>query len=425
MKLSTLLRLEENFHLDRKTLVDLRWIAIIGQLVTVNFVYLYLNLKFPIIEAHIVILLGLITNLFLQFKIKVNQLKDFYSVLFLFYDLIQLSFLLYLTGGVTNPFSILLIVPAIVSSTFLSIRTTVLLCVRTIISLLFLNYFYLELPGLVNFNFPDYYTSGIVVAIIVGLIFLSYFGIKFTGESKKRSSALDKLQQVMAKEYELESLDGLAAAAAHSLGTPLATISVVVKELKKEMANNTKYAKDLDLLISQTKRCSDILEQISKKEIREDKFINKIKVENLLDEIINSFVGTTKKSINLINKEDKNSINITRTPELVYSIKNFIDNAVKFANSLVEVHLFSDQKNLIINISDDGPGFAEDILDSLGDPYLKSKSTHRKYKSGLGLGVFLSKNLLEKKMARVEFANGKYLNGASVQISWKIKSIIS
>ncbi|MEK9638621.1 MAG: histidine kinase dimerization/phospho-acceptor domain-containing protein, partial [Pelagibacteraceae bacterium] len=268
MKLSTLLRLEENFHLDRKTLVDLRWIAIIGQLVTINFVFLYLNLKFPIIEAHIVILLGLITNLFLQFRIKINQLKDFYSILFLVYDLIQLSFLLYLTGGVTNPFSILLIVPAIVSSTFLSIRTTVLLCVLTILSLLFLNYFYLELPGLVNFNFPDYYTSGIVVAIIIGLIFLSYFGIKFTGESKKRSSALDKLQEVMAKEYELESLDGLAAAAAHSLGTPLATISVVVKELKKEMASNTKYAKDLDLLISQTKRCSDILEQISKKEIR-------------------------------------------------------------------------------------------------------------------------------------------------------------
>ncbi|MEK9638705.1 MAG: ATP-binding protein, partial [Pelagibacteraceae bacterium] len=175
----------------------------------------------------------------------------------------------------------------------------------------------------------------------------------------------------------------------------------------------------------QTKRCSDILEQISKKEIREDKFINKIKVENLLDELINSFVGTTEKDINLINKEDKNSISIIRTPELVYGIKNFIDNAVKFANSLVEVHLLSDKKNLIINISDDGPGFAEDILDSLGDPYLKSKTTKRKYKAGLGLGVFLSKNLLEKKKAKVEFANGKYLKGASVQISWKIKSIIS
>jgi len=425
MKLSTLFRLEENFHLDRKTLVDLRWIAIIGQLVTINFVFFYLNLKFPIIEAHIVILLGLITNLFLQFRIKVNQLKDFYSILFLVYDLIQLSFLLYLTGGVTNPFSILLIVPAIVSSTFLSIRTTVLLCVLTILSLLLLNYFYLELPGLVNFNFPDNYTSGIVVAIIIGLIFLSYFGIKFTGESKKRSSALDKLQEVMAKEYELESLDGLAAAAAHSLGTPLATISVVVKELKKEMANKTKYTKDLDLLISQTKRCSDILEQISKKEIREDKFIKKIKLENLLDELINSFVGTTDKNINLINTEDKNSVSIIRTPELVYGIKNFIDNAVKFANSLVEVHLLSDKKNLIINISDDGPGFAEDILDSLGDPYLKSKTTKKKHKAGLGLGVFLSKNLLEKKKAKVEFANGKYLKGASVQISWKIKSIIS
>jgi len=273
MKLSTLLRLEENFHLDRKTLVDLRWIAIIGQLVTVNFVYLYLNLKFPIIEAHIVILLGLITNLFLQFRIKVNQLKDFYSILFLVYDLIQLSFLLYLTGGVTNPFSILLIVPAIVSSTFLSIRTPVLLCVLTIISLLFLNYFYLELPGLVNFNFPDYYTSGIVVAIIVGLIFLSYFGIKFTGESKKRSSALDKLQEVMAKEYELESLDGLAAAAAHSLGTPLSTIKIITQELSKQFKNNKDVQKDIELLSSQVERCNQILKKLSLNILRIDYFI--------------------------------------------------------------------------------------------------------------------------------------------------------
>ena len=138
MKLSTIFRLEENLHLDKKTLVNLRWIAIIGQLITINFVHHYFKLELPIISAHIVILIGLITNLILQFKIKENQLKDLYAVFFLIYDLFQLTFLLYLTGGVFNPFSFLMIVPSIVSSTFLSMGTTIILGTLTIIALFFL-----------------------------------------------------------------------------------------------------------------------------------------------------------------------------------------------------------------------------------------------------------------------------------------------
>ena len=205
MNFSNLFRLEENLHLDKKTLVVLRWFAIFGQLISIYIVYFYLELNFPIIECHLIIFLGLITNVFLEFKIKTKQLKDIYSSLFLIYDLIQLSALLYFTGGISNPFSLLLIVPAIVSSTFLSAGTTIILGLVTTSSLFSLTKFYLPLPGIAEygFSFPLFYKIGILISIIVGLIFLSYFGIIFSGETKKRSEALNKLQQVIAKEYEL------------------------------------------------------------------------------------------------------------------------------------------------------------------------------------------------------------------------------
>jgi two-component system sensor histidine kinase RegB len=423
MKLSTLFRLEENLHLDKKTLVTLRWIAIIGQLIAINFVYYYFKLELPILVAHTVILVGLITNIILQFKIKENQLNDLYSASFLIYDLLQLTFLLYLTGGITNPFSFLMIVPSIVSSTFLSMGTTIILGTITIVSLFLLTYYHKILPGLdtYNFSFPEYYLVGILTSIIIGLIFLSYFGIRFSGETKKRSDALDKLQQIMAKEYQLDSLGGLAAAAAHSLGTPLATISVVAKELKKEIGGKSKYSKDLELLVSQAKRCSDILRRISRKEIEDDQFINIVKAEDLLEGIIASFEETSNIKITLISDEDKNKINIKRAPELVYGLRNFIGNAVKFSKKSINLSIKSDYEILAITITDDGPGFAPDIIKLIGEPYLKSKSKELDSRSGLGLGIFLGKTLLERKKAKLKFSNRK--NGAEVQIIFKVKEI--
>ena len=428
MNLSILFRLEENLHLDKKTLVVLRWIANIGQLVSINLVYNYLDLTFPIIESHIIIFIGLITNLYLQFKIKNKQLKDTRSSLFLIYDLIQLSALLYLTGGISNPFSLLLIVPAIVSSTFLSMGTTIILAVTTFFSLLFLTKFYLPLPGIseYSFTFPTFYLVGSLISIIVGLIFLSYFGIRFSGETKKRSDALNKLQQVIAKEYELESLGGQAAAAAHSLGTPLATISVVAKELRKEISKDSKHSKDLDLLISQTKRCGEILKQISQKEIIEDKFIGAVKLEDLLSEIIRSFMETSNKFIKLNVNNDENKIDIKRSPEIIFGLRNFIGNAVKFSKNNVEVKLASGSKSLVVEIQDDGPGFPEDIIEILGEPYIKSKSKKVNTKSGTGLGTFLGKTLLERKGAKLDFKNlNSVEGGASVKIIWDINSLIS
>ena len=257
MNFSTLFRLRENLNLDRKTLVILRWIAIIGQFSAITLVYFYLNLDFPILIAFAVLLLGFLSNLYLQFGIRSITLRDFYASVFLVYDLIQLSSLLYLTGGISNPFSILMIIPTVVSSTLLSMGTTIILGILTIIFLFLLTIFHYPLPGIHDHSitFPKLYLTGYFLAIIVGLVFLSYFGIRFSGESKRRSDAINKVQQVIAKEYELESLGGQAAAAAHSLGTPLATISVVASELKKELGEKSEHVKDLDLLISQTKRC--------------------------------------------------------------------------------------------------------------------------------------------------------------------------
>ncbi len=420
MNFSTLFRTKENLNLDKSTLTILRYIAIIGQFIAVNIVFFYLNLKFPIKESYIVIFIGLLTNLFLQFRVKVNQLKDSYASLFLLYDLFQLSALLYLTGGILNPFSILMIIPTIVSSTFLSMGTTIILGLITSFLLLLISFTHLPLPGLDSniFAVPNYYTIGILISILIGLIFLSYFGIRFAGETKKRSEALNKLQEVISKEYELESLGGQAAAAAHSLGTPLATITVVAKELKKEIGNDKEYSKDIDLLISQTKRCSEILKKISKKQIEEDNFLSSIKFEDLLQEIIDSFKETSSKHIHLIVDNDENKISIKRTPEIIYGLRNFIGNAVKFSKSKVSISLRSDKKIIEIKINDDGPGIPEDIIQKIGEPYIKSRSKELNSNSGLGLGSFLGKTLLERQGAKLLFRRNSELGGALVVLTW-------
>ena len=420
MDFSTLFRTKENLNLDKNTLTILRYIAIFGQFFAINFVFFYLKLEFPIIESYIIVFLGLATNLFLQLKIRVNQLKDTYASFFLLYDLIQLSALLYLTGGILNPFSFLLIIPAIVSSTFLSMGTTIILGVITSFMLFLLGHFYISLPGMDEsiFYVPNFYKFGLLTSILIGLIFLSYFGIRFSGETKKRSEALNKLQEVIAKEYELESLGGQAAAAAHSLGTPLATISVVAKELKKEIGNNKEISKDIDLLISQAKRCSEILKQISKKQIEEDSFLSSIRIEDLLEEIINSFKETSSKQIELFTDEDQNKINIQRTPEIIYGLRNFIGNAIKFSKSKVQINLKSNDKIIEIKIYDDGPGIPEDIINKIGEPYIKSKSKELSSNSGLGLGTFLGKTLLERQGAILKFKRNSKLGGAQVTLSW-------
>ena len=288
MKFSEVFTSKDNIQLDKRTLVILRWIAIIGQYLTISIVYFALGFELPFFYCSIIILVGALTNIYLQFKVRENQLSNFNSTMYLLYDLIQLAVLLYLTGGITNPFTILLIIPAIVSSTFLTLRSTLNLSFITILILLTLTIYHLPLPhsGGLHFHVPNYYLYAIPISVIIGLVFLTYFGARFGMESRKRTEALNKLELILAKEHELESIGVQAAAAAHSLGTPLSTITVVAKELEKEIGNNPKYSRDIDLLLSQTKRCSEILRNLSKDQLKEDDFLSDIKIEDLLNEIV-------------------------------------------------------------------------------------------------------------------------------------------
>ena len=426
MKLSELLKYDEDLKLEKSTVVILRWIALIGQLITIYVVHFVINFDLPIILCSITIFFGGLTNIFIQFNFKKNQLSNTESTILLFYDVIQLSVLIFLTGGVTNPFIIFLIVPAIISSTLLNLSSTIFLSIITILSMILLTFNHLDLPGSgdLHFHVPDYYVYSIPTALIVVLIFLNYFGFRFGYDARKRGNALSKLEIVLAKEQELESIGHQAAAAAHSLGTPLSTITVIAKELKKDLGINSEFNKDLDILIQQSKKCGDILKNISQNKIVDDEYVSNISLQDLLFEISKSFEEISKKKIKLNFSEDSQKIPIKRSPEITYGIRNFVGNAVKFANKKIEIDLLNDNINTTIRISDDGPGFPGDIANIIGEPYIASKSKKLKSKAGLGLGTFIGKTLLERKKAIIEFSQSS-LGGALVEISWKNSDLMS
>ncbi len=426
MKISEILKYEEDLKLEKRTVVILRWIALIGQLITIYIVHFVVQFELPIIFCSLTIFFGGITNIFIQFNIKNPQLNNTESTILLFYDVIQLSVLIYLTGGVTNPFIIFLIVPAIISSTLLNLASTFFLSFITILSLLLLTFNYYPLPsqGNIHFHVPDYYIFSIPTALIIVLIFLNYFGFRFGYEARKRGNALNRLELVLAKEQELDSIGQQAAAAAHSLGTPLSTITVIAKELKKEIGINNEFSKDIDTLLQQSKKCGEILKKISQNKIVDDDYVMNISLQDLLYEISKSFEEISKKKINLNLTNTDKKIPIKRSPEITYGIRNFVGNAVKFSKRKVDINLLIDGDQTKIQISDDGPGFPDDISKIIGEPYITSKSKRLKSKAGLGLGTFIGKTLLERKKAIIEFSNTN-LGGALVEIIWNNSDIVN
>ena len=425
MKFLDLLKYEEDLRLEKKTVIILRWIALIGQLITIYLVHFLFNFQLPLIYCSLTIFFGGLTNIFIQFNFKNNQLNNIESTILLFYDVLQLSVLLYLTGGVTNPFIVFLIVPAIVSSTLLNLSSTIFLSIITGISLILLtfNYYPLPHPGDLHFHVPNYYIYSIPSALMIALVFLNYFGFRFGYEARRRGNALNKLESVLSKEQELDSIGHQAAAAAHSLGTPLSTITVIAKELRKEIKENSKFSEDIDTLIIEVKKCGDILKKLSRREIVSDEYVKNVTMYNLLYEIIESFKEISKKDIILNKNSLAESIPTKRSAEITYGLRNFIGNAVKYSKSKVNVELKTYNDEIKIEISDDGPGFPGDILNIIGEPYISTKSKKLKFKAGLGLGTFIGKTLLERKKAKIEFTN---LNksGAQVEISWKKNDLI-
>ena len=416
------------YSFKKSIYVTLRWIGILGQFVSVNFVYFVLDFDFDFISSNLVIFFGVLSNLYLIFFYKQSQLNDKSAFLFLVIDIFQLGFLLYLTGGVVNPFVIFILIPSIFSSSHLSFFTNTLLVVFTSIFIIILTFYSSDLPAPLSdhFHVSPYYYYSIPISLIIALFFLNYFAMTFGIQSRLRKEALSKMEEVMAKEHELLSLGGQAAAAAHSLGTPLSTIKLIVKDLKKQFVGQKEISKDIELLSSQIDRCNEILKRLSLNPIEEDEFIDKdISIREYLKEIILSFNEISKKSFILNIDQDSNPKKITKSIEIIYGLRNFIGNANKFSNKNIYITLKSNNEFTEVVIEDDGIGFSKDILPKIGEPYLKSDDQNLDEKKGLGLGMFIGKNLLEKNLAMINFKNSKTRGGAEIMIKWKNEDLFN
>ena len=416
------------YSLKKSTYISLRWIAIIGQLISVNIVYFYLQFNFDYFLSNFIIFIGIISNFYLIFLYKKTQLSSRSAFVFLNIDIFQLASLIYLTGGIVNPFVIFLIIPSIFASTNLGIRTNLLLVVITISTLIFLTYYHKDLPSPLNehFHIDKYYFYSIPIALIISLVFLNYFAFIFGTESRKRKEALNKMEEVMAKEHEMLSLGGQAAAAAHSLGTPLSTIKIISQELLLQFKDNKEVLQDIKLLSSQVERCNQILRRLSLNPHEEDEFIDEdFTMKECLKEIISSFKETSEKNFLLNFDQDSNSKKMTKSVEIIYGLRNFIGNANKFSSKNVFINLKSDNEFTEITIEDDGEGYSSDVLSKIGEPYLKGLNPNHKNKTGLGLGIFIGKTLLEKNFASINFRNSKTRIGPEVIIRWKNKELFN
>ena len=410
------------YSLNKSTYINLRWIGIIGQFLTINIVYFIFKFQFNIYLTNLIIFLGVISNLILVYFYQKNILSNRASFIFLLVDILQLGSLIYLTGGILNPFSIFLIIPSVFSSSNLDLKASLTLICLTILSIILLTFYHIELtyPGTNKILVNNFYYYAIPTSLIIALIFLNYFAITFGRESILRKEALDKLEQVIAKEHELVSLGGQAAAAAHSLNTPLSTIKVISQDMYKQFKDQKDIKKDIELLVSQVERCGQILKKLSLNPSQEDDFINQeLSISEYVSEIIKSFREISDKQFIINLSQDANSFKISKIIEIIYGIRNFIGNANKFAKKKIYVSVKSNNETTEISIEDDGDGYPKDILGKIGEPYIKSSSNKDNNKSGLGLGIFIGKTLLERNKAKVICRNSKTRLGAEVIISWK------
>ena len=417
------------YHFFKKsTYISLRWIGIIGQLISVNFVYFFLNFEFDFLTSNSVIFFGILSNLFLIYIYKKTQLSDRSAFIFLVIDILQLGALLYLTGGITNPFVIFLLIPSIFSSSNLSLKTNTLLVTLTAITIVFLTFYHHDLPMPIKSDLHNnhYYYYSIPTALIIALIFLNYLAMSFGTQSRLRREALSKMEEVMASEHELLSLGGQAAAAAHSLGTPLSTIKIIAHDLEKQFHDQEDVKKDIELLSSQVERCNEILKRLTLNPVEEDEFIDKdLTMRDYLSEIILSFKEISKKKFIFNFDQFSNVKKITKSIEIVYGLRNFIGNANKFSKNSIYINLKSDSEFTEITIEDDGNGYPKDVLSKIGEPYLRSNDPIDKSKTGLGLGLFIGKTLLEKNFASINCRNSKTRTGAEVIIKWNNKDLFN
>lgn len=400
-----------------RTLVLLRWLAIVGQTVAVLFVRFVLDVAFPLDWALAAIGVSVLVNLALTRRSQ-ELAREWEAAAQLGYDAVQLAVLLALTGGLQNPFVFLFVAPVAVSATVLRPAVTAMLAALTFACVGVISVFRLPLPWPDDsvFVMPPLYQMGIAAAVLVGLGFTSVYAWRVAAEEERLNIALAAVQAVLSREQTLSALGGLAAAAAHELGTPLATIHLVAKEMARDIPPDDPRYDDLQLLVTQSERCRAILGQLSANRERGDVMIQRAPIKSLLEEVVSPHEGLGAEIV--IDAQGEGPLEVRRMPEIVHALGGFVENAVGFARTRVDIEARWNAETIEITVRDDGPGFASAILNRLGEPYLTERDEEG-IAGGLGLGFFISKTLLERTGAQLDVRNRRPPNrGAMVKAVW-------
>ena len=385
-------------------LIKIRWIAIFGQITALFFVKYVLEINILLFETLLIVLLSIFLNLASYFiEKKYKTISNTNAFLFLLFDTTQLGVLLFLTGGIINPFSILILAPVITSASYLPAILTVILSLFSILTISLLNFYYVPLEFKQNFSVPAIYNLGLVSALIITIIFIAIYAYLFASSSRKISNALSASKLQILNQKKITEVGSLSAAAVHELSTPLNTIFLILNDLLKEkkIKDDQFILKDIDLLKSEAERCREILLRLSQNPLKlKDKFLEKVKLTNLIK--INFEKFNKNKKLQIKNNLDQNEPEIIFKDEIMYAIGNIIQNSITYSNEIVKANINYDEQQVLINITDDGPGFPKDIVDKLGEPYVSRNN------KGMGLGIFISKNLIENMGGNIRFYNNNY-----------------
>ena len=420
-----------------RTLVFVRWFAISGQIVTLIVAQYLYGLKLALVPCAIIIGMSVLTNIFALIVFPDNRrLSETETVFTLLFDTLQLSLLLAFTGGLSNPFALLILAPVTIAATVLPTRSTLFLAVCSVVMITIVSLIHLPLKTATGslMDMPDVFLFGFWVAIVTGIIFISVYTRRVTTEMNSMSEALLATQMALAREQKLTDLGGVVAATAHELGTPLATIKLTSAELMEEMEGSEELYADARLIHEQADRCRDILASMGRAG-KDDLHLRSAPWSALVRESAEPHIGRGKDVLFTFNKNDEldtKQPQTMRKPEVIHGLRNLIQNAVDFSLSNVQIDIGWDQTHVYVKILDDGHGFEPQILNRIGDPFVRSKKrgkliSDRPIYDGMGLGLFIAKTLLERSGARLDFSNGMDkddLGGAVVLVSWPNKRLV-
>jgi two-component system, sensor histidine kinase RegB len=407
-------------RLRLNTLIRLRWLAVIGQSLAVVIVAFWLEFPFPVSLCFALIACSAWLNLLLAFRYPpAHRLHPRAALGILLFDALQLSGLLYMTGGLTNPFSLLMTVPVVISATSLPLRWTLLLGGIVVALVSILSFTHLPLPwypGTV-LAMPLIYVAGMWMAVVSSIVFTAVYAYRVAEEARLLANALTATELVLQREQHLSAIDGLGGGAAHRPGTPLATIALVAKEMERALGDDPRFHEDVTLLRSQTERCREILKRLTSLSSEGEVHMARLPLTSLIEEVVAPHrdfgIGLRLEKGTLVGPEPVGR----RNPGVIYGLGNLVENAVDFARSDVSIRWNWNDERVEIEVQDDGPGFPAEIIDRIGEPYISRRSSEDG--RGLGLGLFIAKTLLERSGAEVRFRNaGEPGQGAAVRISW-------